>query len=489
MNDLVGSLARGWRSVGGIARAFIVVGGATIIGQGAVLLAAPILARLYAPSDFGLLAAFGGVLSMLVAVASLRFDLAIPLAADNEEAVHLLLLSNAVSFGASVLIAVAVLLFGGQVADALGVPELGPLLWLLPIALLLASLTQALASWAVYNRAFSQLARMRVIQGVTQAAGQVALGVLRVGPLGLILGDIASRVTGAGQLLRSSLAGIRETSISAARVVRCARERWGFARVMTAASLVSTASLQAPFLLIPGLFDLASSGQFFLAFRVLALPASLVVAAVGQVFFGEASHRKVDPEAFHDLTHDAAAALLAFSIPTYAVVLVAGQALVVLAFGSEWQLAGLYAQIMAPSLILWTVANPMSTLPLIGRRERESLLFTIGELALKVLALGIGAALHSLTAGVIALSITSVLIEFAAMWRFLRVASVSLTELARPVGRTLASSLPFIVPLALVGQAAPGLLPFAAVLAWVGAFGLSVRNSREARGLLSKTYG
>jgi hypothetical protein len=66
---------------------------------------------------------------------------------------------------------------------------------------------------------------------------------------------------------------------------------------------------------------------------------------------------------------------------------------------------------------------------------------------------------------------------------------VSLSELARPVGRTLASCLPFIVPLILVGQLAPEALPFAAVLAWLGAFGLSVRNSREARGLLSKTYG
>ncbi len=135
LKDRAGALARGWQGVGGIARSFVVVGGATLIGQGAVLLAAPVLARLYQPSDFGLLAVFAGVLSVLVAVASLSIRSAIPIAADRDEAVHLLLLSNTISVVAGLLVAVVVLLWGGQLAAALGVPELAPLLWLLPIAL------------------------------------------------------------------------------------------------------------------------------------------------------------------------------------------------------------------------------------------------------------------------------------------------------------------------------------------------------------------
>jgi O-antigen/teichoic acid export membrane protein len=429
------------------------------------------------------------VLSVLVSIGSLRFDLAIPIARDRTEAVHLLVLSNAIAAVATVLVAGVLLLWGGSLATALGSQELVSVLWLLPIALFLATFIQALASWAVYNRSFSELARMRVVQGVGQAGSQLGLGLLQVGPLGLVLGDIAGRVVGAGQLIRSSLAGVRSTTTSAAAVISAARERWPFARVMASASLLSTLSLQVPFLMIPALFDLASSGQFFLAFRMHALPASLVVSAVGQVFFGEASHRSIEPRRLHDLTYDAAASLLAFSIPTYLVVMVAGQALLVTVFGAEWQLAGLYAQIMAPSLIFWSVANPMSSLPLIGRRERESLFFTAAELGLKVLALGIGAAFQSLTLGIVVLSITSVAIEAAAMWRFLRVASVSLGELLRPVRRTVLSTLPFLAILVVVALLAPGAVPIAAALAWLGAAGLSFRNSREARGLLSKSYG
>ena len=477
-----------WRGLGAIFRNFVVVGGATAVGQGAVLLASPLLSRLYDPEAFGLLAVYAAILSVLVAIASLRYDYAIPIATGPEEAINLLLLSAGISLCASVVLAVVLLVWGEQIVTALGAAPLTSILWIMPFALFMASVTQALSSWATYNRSFAILGRMRVTQGVGQAVGQVALGLLHVGPVGLILGDIGGRVLGAERLLRSSLAQARSVSPSAVALRTCARERWGFARVMTGASFLSALSLQVPFLVIPAFFDLASSGQYFLAYRVLAIPASLVAAAVGQVFFGEASHRRADPKRLHDLAHAAAVSLFTFSIPTYAIVAVGGQALVVIIFGRQWELAGLYAQIMAPSLIFWTVANPMSSLPLIGRRERQSLAFTAAELGLKTLSLGIGVAAGSLTLGLVVLSATSVIIEIAAIWRFLRIASVGFAELVRPAGRIIAVTLPFLVPVVLAANLLPVAVPVVAAIAWASAFGLAVRGSREARALISGAH-
>ena len=474
--------------VGGVARNLAVVGGATAIGQGAIVMAAPVLARLYDPQAFGLLSVYAAVLSVLVAIASLRFDFAIPIATGPDEAAHLLTLSVVISLVTSIVLALVLLGWGAQLAAALGAAPLAPYLWLLPIALFLASVAQALSSWAVYHRTFSALGRMRVMQGVAQAAGQAALGFIHAGPVGLILGDVAGRAFGTEQLVRSSFVTLRSTALSIGTVGRCARERWGFARVMTGASLLSALSLQVPFLLIPTLFDLQSSGQYFLAYRVLALPASLVAAAVGQVFFGEASHRRADPRRLHDLAYAAAVSLFVFSIPTYAIATVSGQALIETVFGPQWQLAGLCAQIMAPSLILSSVAVPISTLLLIGRRERESLIFTAAELALKAGSLGIGATLHSLTVGIVVLSTVSVLLEVASLWRFLRVASVNLRELVRPAGRIIALTVPFLALVVLVGLVVPVGVPLASAIAWVGAFGLAARYSHESRALLSGTH-
>jgi O-antigen/teichoic acid export membrane protein len=474
--------------LGSIAGNLVVVGAGTAIGQAAVVVAAPVLARLYDPEAFGLLSVYAAVLSVLVAIASLRFDFAIPIATDADEAAHLLVLSVALAFGGSVLVGLVVLAWGAQVATVLGAAPLAPLLWLLPIALFVASVAQALASWAVYHRLFPALGRLRAVQGVALAACQIGLGFLRVGTFGLIVGDVAARVFGTGQLLRSLFASLRSTELARASLGRSARKHWGFARVMTAASLLSAVSLQVPFLLIPALFDLESSGQFFLAYRVLVLPASLVAAAVSQVFFGEASYRRSDSRSLHDLAHNVAVSLLVFSIPTYGIVAVGGSALFAAVFGHDWVVAGTYAQIMAPSLVFWSVASPISSLPLVGRREHESLAFTAAELGLRAAALGIGGLAHSLIAGLVTLSLTAVLLNIAAMWRFLRVASVSLRELVRPAGRILGLTVPFMGMIVLAGQVAEGTVAPVSIAGWALALGLAARFSPELKALVSGSH-
>lgn len=475
-------------TLGSVARNLVMVGAGTALGQAATVVAAPILARLYDPEAFGLLSVYAAVLSVLVAIASLRFDFAIPIAAEDDDAAHLLVLSVALAFGASILVGFVVIVWGAQVSAALGAAPLAELLWLLPISLLAASITQALASWAVYHRWFPALARLRAIQGVALAACQVVLGLLRGGAGGLIVGDVAGRVVGTGQLLRALLASLRSTELSRGRLRRTAREHWGFARVMTVASLLSALSLQVPFLLIPALFDLESSGQFFLAYRVLILPASLVAAAVSQVFFGEASHRRADSLSLHDLAFDIAVSLFVFSIPTYGIIAVGGSALFAAVFGDQWALAGTYAQIMAPSLVVWSVASPISTLPLVGRRERESLAFTAAELGLRAAALGFGAVVHSLTAGLVALSLTAVLLNIAAIWRFLRVASVTLRELVRPAGRIFALTAPFMGMVVLAGPIAEHVVLLVSIGGWAVALALAARFTPEFRALLSGSH-
>jgi lipopolysaccharide exporter len=473
---------------GSIARNLAVVGGGTALGQGSIVLAAPVLARLYDPQAFGLLSIYTAVISVLLAVVSFRFDLAIPTADDVDEAVHLTALSVLLAVAASAGLGLVVLIWGGQLAAALGAAPLTPFLWLLPVALLVAGVAQALASLAVYLRSFGALARMRASQGLAQVIGQAALGFIRAGPFGLVLGDLAGRTLGTEQLVRSSFGTLRSTAWSWRSMVRHGRRRWGFARVMTAASVLNMISLQIPFLLIPVLFDLDATGQFFLAYRVLVLPASLVAAAVSQVFFGEASLRRADPRRLHDLAHSVSVSLFAFAIPTYAIVMVCGQALVQTVFGPQWQQAGQIAQVLAPSLVLWAVASPISALLLIGRRERESLAFTAADLAVRAAALMIGAALGSLLLGIVILSAADVLLSLASLWRFLRVAAVSLGQLVRPVARITALTAPIAVVVGIVGVMAPGIVPLVAALGWAVAFGLAARFSRETRALLSGTH-
>jgi lipopolysaccharide exporter len=326
------------------------------------------------------------------------------------------------------------------------------------------------------------------MQGLAQASTQVVLGFAGIGSAGLIFGDLGGRLFGVEQFLGPLRRALQSTKLTWGAMRRYGSERWGFARVMTVASLVNAVTLQIPFLMIPAAFDLASSGQYFLAYRVLVLPASLVGSAVSQVFFGEASFRRDDSRRLHDLALDAAVSLFVFSIPTYAIVAAGGPALIQAVFGSQWEQAGLYARILAPSLALWAVASPISALLLVGRREVESLAFTAGELGLRFGALTIGAALHSLTIGIVILSVADVAINIGALWRFLRVASVHLSDLVRPTARILALTIPGACLVIVCGTAAPVIVILAAGIGWIVSFGLAARLSPEFRALVSGSH-
>jgi O-antigen/teichoic acid export membrane protein len=319
-------LRDGWARLplGGIARDMVLVGGGTALGQGALVVAAPVLARLYDPQAFGLYSVYAAVLAVLVTVASLRFDFAIPIAADPVEAVYLFAISVALAVVSSIVLGLVLLWAGTQLFTALGAESFTPYVWLLPIGLFVLSIAQALSGWATFHRSFTALGRWRTMQGLGQAVSQVALGLLQAGPVGLIVGDVAGRTFGMQGMLRSLIATIRTTKLSSATMRRYARERWGFARVMTSASFINALTNQMPFLIIPAAFGLDASGQFFLAYRMLVLPSTLVSAAFSQVFFGEASARRADSQSLHDLAHDGAVSLLAFSIPTYAIVAAVG---------------------------------------------------------------------------------------------------------------------------------------------------------------------
>ena len=77
-------------------------------GQLSLLLATPILTRLYSPETFGLAASFISIVGLLSVVAGLRFEQAIPIPDSDEEARSLAQLSIALVAVTALVISVGV---------------------------------------------------------------------------------------------------------------------------------------------------------------------------------------------------------------------------------------------------------------------------------------------------------------------------------------------------------------------------------------------
>src|SRR4051794_9389050 len=162
--------------------------GGTVLGQLTLVASSPILTRLYGPESFGGFAVFMSLAAILAMVAALRYEFAVPVARDEREAVELVGVGNAASVAMALATALGVWLGGDWMARITSVPDLMPLLWLLPVTVLFNGLALPLTFWSIRRGTFRVNTTNKLVQAVGQAGGQLALGFAGMGPPGLILG-------------------------------------------------------------------------------------------------------------------------------------------------------------------------------------------------------------------------------------------------------------------------------------------------------------
>jgi O-antigen/teichoic acid export membrane protein len=360
-----------------------------------MVLAAPVLTRLYSPEEFGLLAVYISLLSMVAVIASLRYQLAIPLPKDDKDAAAIVILSLLVVLGMSGLIGALVWGFGHRVADALNTSRLVAYLWLIPVGVLLAGAYQVFNYWTIRAGAFPVIARTKLTQAVSLVIVQIAG--CKLGPVALLLGHVASQAAGLTSLAKE--AGRQHfpmfLAVRLGDLAHQARRFRRFPIYSTWGGLFNTAGSQIPPILFAALFSPAAAGIYSLAERTLSMPVTLVGQAIAQVFLSDAAEARRKGELAR-LVATIYYRLAKVAMPPLLIVLVAGPDLLSLVFGTSWRQAGVFAQWMAPWLYLVFIAAPLSNLFFVMEKQAQDMIFQILLLSARLIALLTGAWLGDL---------------------------------------------------------------------------------------------
>lgn len=240
--------------------------------------AAPILTRLYGPESFGVLATFASILALLNVVSSLRYELAIAVAEDDDEAIALVWLCFVLVAISTALTALGVALLGNHLVGLLDQPALKPLLWLLPVGVLLMGLYQPLSYWAIRRKQFGLLAQTKFRQSIFGVA--INLVAAPLGTIGLLLGQIVSQSSGVKSLFIDIPRPSKFITVAAKSFI--SYRDLGAPSVL--AGLINTAGSQIPVLLIAGYYGASDLGVLDVTQRLSLLPASLVATSTSQVF-------------------------------------------------------------------------------------------------------------------------------------------------------------------------------------------------------------
>lgn len=357
--------------------------GSAVVAQGISLLASPVLTRLYDPSDFGVFSQFFAIVMVLQVISGLRYEIAIPLAEDDATVVNIAALALVLTLVTSALTTLVITVAGSTVARHWGGESLVPFLWLVPIGMLGGGLFQALSYWAVREKNFGLIARMKVRQSLGSTVAQLGLGLAGAGSMGLILGGLANQVIGSGGLAKRGevMARFGAARISLASLRTTARTFGGTALASSLSGVINTLGGQLPFLLITSLFGAKAGGFFMLSNKVFYASSELIGNAVAQTYYGEASSRyREDRDGFKRLFLRTSISLLGLGLVVAIAVWVLAPWGIALVFGEKWREAGMYARYLTILFLFNLVCSPVSTTVFILNKQHIQVVWDVFRL-------------------------------------------------------------------------------------------------------------
>lgn len=361
------------------------VGAGVAAGQLIVVLASPIVSRLFDPSDFGTYSIIVSIAAVLTVIFSGRLDLAVATALSDRQSRDAAMLGSIyLTLGAvAVAVAISIALAAGTLESGKGI--VGDY-FLIPLLLVAAGLFDIFSAYLIRRGRYRQAAWRSITLNGSLAASQIGLGALSV-PGGLSLGYLLSRIVGAtysaragGLRLSRDWRGLRRSGIR-----NVAEHTAHFPRVVTPASLLNALGTQAPVLLFGLLLGPVAAGLLGFTQRILSAPASLLGQSLAQVYTAESAA---------SLRREAGQPRALF-VRTSLLLLVAAASLGVLiyllspllfepVFGPDWAEAGLISQALSVGVAAQLLVVPLSQTMIVHGKHRAQLLWDISRLVLIV---------------------------------------------------------------------------------------------------------
>lgn len=343
----------------------------TSIAQAIPIAVSPILTRLYSPEDFGIYALFLAIMAVVSSIASGRYELAIVLPSDDEDAFNIAALCLLIAAGVSIFLLLAVLAFGYKIALALETPSLYLWLYVLPLVIFVSALWNVLNYLNTRFQNYTDIAVSQVYRSVTLAVSQILIGWLKSGVAGLIFGQLLSSSAANGRLLKKLPAAneLRQT-VNWKDIKKVAIRYINFPKYTSWAALTNTVSGSATQILLSILYSVKTLGFYTLTHRALSMPASLIGSAVAQVLLQQASDEKKRAGDVLSIFLKTLAILICVSVPVFAILYLIVEPVFVFVFGQEWAIAGTFAKILIPLFAVQFVVSPLTIMNVVNERNK-----------------------------------------------------------------------------------------------------------------------
>ena len=302
--------------------------------------AEPITSRFFPPAAFGTAATYFSVVGLVGILSGFRYELAILLPREDEDAANLFVLTFGLVLSVSLLAGVLFGAFGGTLLSWMNVMELQPWWWLFPVGILMTGMELPLRFWCIRHRFFRRIAAARAFMAIPRVGAEVGGGWsgFTTGPNLILLrlvGYLVSPFVYLVPLSREHKSFLRE-AVKPSEIRRLALRYKEFPIFDTLSTFLVTASWHSPIILLTVFFDAREAGLFAKALYLLYVPILLVAESASQVFLQLSASKKTRGEPLGPVVEAMLLRIVGIGLFPLAMAAVIGPELFSLVLGSYW---------------------------------------------------------------------------------------------------------------------------------------------------------
>lgn len=333
------------------------------IGRLIGFMAAPVITRLYTPSDFGMLAVFTSLCALCCPLCTLRYPLAIPLHPSEKIGINLLAACLLILLTNTLIIGIAFIPFHSQILAFFSSEIIDGFWYFVPLTLLFYGIAEILSYYSIRYRNFSIVANVTVAQNMFGALIKIVLGLFRFNIIGLLIGNIVAESGGLTLYIRSYWGRLKESvrDITVRKICFVIKRYRNFPLYRVPSQILLKVAGSLPILYFAWKFGTDTTGQISLAITMLSVPVAIVCTSVGKAFYGEIAllGRKNGKE-IAALTKRIMMRLFVISLIPFTIIICFGPWIFQTFFGEGWTQSGTFARYICLYLIFRFVYSPIS---------------------------------------------------------------------------------------------------------------------------------
>ncbi len=358
----------------------------TLIAQVIGYAIAPLLTRLYTTAEMGELALYMRITGFIAAIATLRYESALPIPKNDGHSYLLYRISLLISF---IVLAISSILLISLILAGI-TPGFS---WWYVVLIIFGSAAIVVinigTNWSVRTGSFSLISRQKIVNSLFSNTLKWGFAYFSLGYFGLIVATFLGYFLSSFEFIFSFRGLKRKYSQLKSR-----KKTWVLLKDHREFPLLNLPHILVDHgrdiliaTLILAYFSESIYGSFSHSYAMLRIPSMLIGVSLSQVFYNQAIKFYNENKRMLPLLKKTIGMLFGISIIPFTILYLYGEPIFAWIFGVNWAEAGSYSETMSFWLMVSFVISPISALPMILKKQKIAFVFGIISALIQIIPL------------------------------------------------------------------------------------------------------